>query len=297
MVRKHHIDILHSQGARADFFCRLAAKLARFPRHVCTIAMPVEGFDVPRWKQMIYLFADKATQRFVARFIVVSDALRKMYIEGRGIEARRVVSIYNGVELERFSPVHPGKQSSGYRSIRQVNMSVGCFGRLVWQKGIEYLIRAIPAVVSEVAPVHFLMVGDGPERDRLETMAAEMGVGDCITFTGFMEDVLPLLSRVNVVVIPSVKEGFPMISLEAMAMAKPIVATQIDGITEQLQHLRSALLVPPKSSHALAAAIVALLKDKSLAAELAREARKVVEQRFTLQNTVSATQNVYEALL
>jgi glycosyltransferase involved in cell wall biosynthesis len=87
-----------------------------------------------------------------------------------------------------------------------------------------------------------------------------------------------------------------MISLEAMAMAKPIVATQIDGITEQLQHRRSALLVPPKSSHALATAIVALLQDKSLAAALAREARKVVEQRFTLQNTISATQNVYDAL-
>jgi glycosyltransferase involved in cell wall biosynthesis len=297
MVRKHHIDILHSQGARADFFCRLAAKLARFPRHVCTIAMPVEGFDVPRWKKMIYLFADKATQRFVTRFIVVSDALRKMYVEGRGIEERRVVCIYNGVEPERFSPVHPGTESSGHRAIRHKKISVGCFGRLVWQKGIEYLIRAIPEVVSEVAPVHFLMVGDGPERDRLETMAAEMGIGDCITFTGFMEDVLPLLSRVNVVVIPSVKEGFPMISLEAMAMAKPIVATQIEGITEQLQHRRSALLVPPKSSNALAKAIVALLREKSLAAALGREARKVVQQRFTLQNTITATQDVYEALL
>ena len=295
-IRRYRIDIVHSQGARADFYARVSGKLAGVAHQVCTLAMPVEGFDVGVLKKSVYRLADRATEAVVDRFIVVSEALRKMLIENRGIDHHRVVRIYNGIELNRYAPgnIDPGAKETASGSAEEI--LIGCFGRLVWQKGFETLIRAIPDVVSKVAAVRFVIVGEGMDRDRLEKLAGEIGVRSRLTFTGFAGDIRPWLSRVDVVAIPSLQEGFPMITLEAMAMAKPIVATNISGIDEQLCHSRSALLVPPGSVSALSEALSTLARNRQLAQELGKEARCVVERQFSLERMIDATKRLYDTL-
>ena len=297
ILRNCRIDILHSQGARADFFCRLAGRIAGTPNILCTVAMPVEGFNVAPLKKKAYRLAEKLTERYVKRFIVVSDALRKLLVEKRSIDERRVVRIYNGVELERYAPGHSRFDTGQLLPVPAGEILIGCFGRLVWQKGIEYLIRSVPAVTSKFENTRFVIVGDGPERSYLEKIASEINVSKRVVFTGFVDNLLPWLSRVDIVAIPSLQEGFPMITLEAMAMGKPIVATQIDGIAEQLQHRRTALLVPPRSPAALSEAMAALIQNKTLAGELGRKARRSAEEHFSLATTVNATKQLYDSLL
>ena len=182
------------------------------------------------------------------------------------------------------------------RPVSSKQTVIGCFGRLVWQKGFEYLIRSIPAVTAAVENARLVIVGDGPDRKPLEKLTAQINVSDRVRFTGFMEDVLPWMSRVDVVAIPSVKEGFPVVTLEAMAMAKAIVASNIAGIDEQLKDRYSALMVPPRSPSALADAIISLIQDRQLAADLGKKARRTVERKFSMEAAISATKRVYDDL-
>ena len=297
IIQNKKIDVVHSQGARADFFARFAGKLAGVSHILCTIAMPVEGFEVSLLRKKIYRFMDWVTERYVERFVVVSDSLKKAMIERRGILAKRVVRIYNGIELDEYRPyARDGKIRKEWGVSQHVPL-VGAIGRMVWQKGFEYLIEAIPEIVRHFSAVRFLFVGDGPLRGKIGALSEELRVKDNVIFTGFRSDIKEILSAIDILVVPSLLEGFPMITLEAMAMEKPIVATNIDGITEQITDGINGILVPPTNSSALAKAIMRVLNNKELARTMGLVARKKVEQEFSVQRMVAETEKVYLSLL
>ena len=297
IIQNNMIDLVHSQGARADFFARIAGRLAGTPHIICTVAMPVEGFDVGLLQKKIYRFMDQLTERYVERFIVVSDSLKQMLMERRGIPVHQVVRIYNGIELSQYHP------DAGYGNLRkewgipQDVPLIGAIGRMVWQKGLQYFVEAIPEIVRVVPEAIFWVVGDGPLRERLEALSEELRVRDNVIFTGFRSDIREILSAVDLIVVPSLSEGFPMITLEAMAMAKPIVATNIGGITEQIRDGVEGILVPPKNPSALAKAAIRVLNDRKLAITIGLSARKRVEQEFSVEKMVAETEKVYMSLL
>ena len=297
IIRNNKIDLLHSQGARADFFARIAGRLAGVPHIFCTIAMPVEGFDVGLLHKKIYRFMDQLTERYVERFIVVSDSLKQTLVKGRGIPAHQVVRIYNGIELSQY---HPNVEYGNLRSewgIPQEIPLIGAIGRMVWQKGFEYLIECVPEIVRAYPNAKILIVGDGPLKDKLKVKSEKLKVADKIIFAGFRSDIKEILSAIDVLVIPSLLEGFPMITLEVMAMAKPIVATNIDGITEQITDGVDGILVPPKNPSVLAKAVIRVLNDKETARTMGLSARKKVEQEFSVEKMVAETEKVYMSLL
>ena len=297
IIRQNEIDLVHSQGTRADFFARLSGKVADSHHILCTVAMPVEGFNVGPLRKFAYRFLDQFSGRYVDRFIVVSDSLKRILTEQRGIPAQRVVKIYNGIEMDRY---HPNLKETSLRKNWGIDPTaplIGAIGRMVWQKGFEFLIRAMPNVISASPETMLLLVGDGPLRKGLETLAKKLNVFDKIIFTGFRSDVSQILSTIDVLAVPSVLEGFPMITLEGMAMAKPIVATQIQGITEQLDQGKQAILVPPKNSDALAGVLLKLIQDTEFASRLGRAARMKVEANFSVERMVGETEKVYLSLL
>jgi glycosyltransferase involved in cell wall biosynthesis len=128
-------------------------------------------------------------------------------------------------------------------------------------------------------------------------LSEELRVRDNLIFTGFRSDIKEILSAIDILVIPSLLEGFPMVTLEAMAMAKPIVATNIDGITEQITDGVNGILVSPKDPSALAKAVIQVLSDKELARNMGLSAREKVEQEFSVEKMVAETEKVYLSLL
>ncbi len=297
IIRKHSIELVHSQGARADFFTRIAGRLAGVPHILCTIQMPVENFDIGPLRKKIYRFIDWLSERYVERFIVVADTLKRVLVEWRGIPAERVVKIYNGIELDQYRP--SAKQSNLRKQwgVSSEAPLIGTIGRLVWQKGFEYLIEATPAIIKAYPQAKILFVGDGPLSDKLVALSEELKVKDHVIFTGFRSDVKEILSAIDLLAIPSLLEGFPMITLEAMAMARPIVATKIDGITEQITDGKDGILVPPRDPKSLAEAIIRVLSDKKSAEAMGLEARKKVEQEFSVERMVAETEKVYLSLM
>jgi len=299
IVKSQRIDIVHSQGARADFFARIAAKLAKVPIMISTVAMPVEGYNVGYLKRFLYQTFDRFSERFVDYFLVVSSVLKENMIEVHGIPPDKIIKIYNGIETDYYKPV--GNEEMRYKIRREfaVNDSdilIASLGRLVWQKGFEYFLHAIPEILREIPDARFILVGDGPLRPELERLAVELGEGDKIIFAGYRSDVRDVLAALDIVVIPSVLEGFPMITLEAMAMAKPIVAAKIDGITEQITDGINGILIPPKDSSAIAQAIIRLINDRESGKKLGLAARKRVEQEFSVEKMVAEIEKVYSSL-
>jgi len=297
VIENEKIDLMHSQGARADYFARIAGRNIRSLHNVCTVAMPVEGFDVGPLRRMIYRKIDSFTEKYVEKFIVVSDILKQMLVQKRGIPAGRTMRIYNGIELEHYCPDTGNGQARRELGVSDDVPLVGAVGRMVWQKGFEFLIRAIPEVVQAVPDAKFIFVGDGPLKDQLIVKSEQLNVRSRIIFAGFRSDLKEILSAMNLLVIPSLLEGFPMVTLEGMAMAKPIVATKIDGINEQITSGESGILVPPRNPIALAEAILKLIHDKELSKRLGRSARNKVEKEFSVEKMIAETEKVYLSLL
>jgi glycosyltransferase involved in cell wall biosynthesis len=299
IIKKNEINIVHGQGARAEFYARLASRFAGNSKYVSTIAMPVEGFDVGAVRKKTYTLFDRFSENFVDRFVVVSDALRDKMIRGRGIPAEKVIKIYNGIETDHYVP--QGQNGSRERIRNEFNIGgdtllIGAIGRLVWQKGFEHLVQAMPKVLKEIPQTKVLIVGEGPLRNKLEALAVKLKVKEYIIFTGFRGDIKMMLSAIDILVIPSLLEGFPMITLEGMAMAKPIIATRIDGIKEQIVDGKSGILIPPRDPDASAEAIIGLGRNKNFAQTLGLEARQRVEEQFTVEKMVSETERVYQSL-
>lgn len=297
IIRAERVQLVHSMGARADFAARVAGRLARTPVIVSTIAMFVEGYEVSPVKRAVYRAAIGLTERLADGFIAVSDTVGKALVEGHRIPKEKVVRIYSGVELDAFRP----GSDDGFRAKRELGFDpeaplVGTIGRLVHQKAYDVFLQAASLVAKAVPDVQFLIVGDGPLRSRLEQLSAKLGLRTC-RFAGFREDIPRVLSILDVFVLSSVLEGLPRVLLEALAMARPVVATRIDGVTEVIQHGLTGLLVPPRDPVALADAITSLLKDQGPARRVGQAGRKLVEERFTVSRMVAEVDRFYTTLL
>jgi glycosyltransferase involved in cell wall biosynthesis len=303
IIRGKKINIVHSQGGRADFYARIAARrLKPKVKVVNTVAMPVKGYDVGTLRKGFYRFFDWFSERYVDRFIAVSEVLRETLLSSYRIQPDKVIKIYNGIELSEYSPNGKAVSRQPSEVRREFGLAknvlvIGAIGRMVWQKGFKYFIEAVPEIVLVVPEAMFLFVGDGPLRDELEVKSEKLKVADRLIFTGFRTDIKEILSTIDLLVVPSLLEGFPMITLEAMAMAKPIIATNIDGITEQITDGVDGILVPPKDPSALAKAVITILNDNELAKTMGLAAREKVEQEFSVEKIVAETEKVYLSLL
>jgi len=297
IINEYKIDIVHSMGARADFFTRIAARNILSAKVICTIAMFVEGFDVNALRKALYKFADRYSSRFVSHYIAVSKALKQRLIQERKIAEEKIAVIYNGVELDRYNPDR--FNSNGFRKSLVIDDDckiVGSIGRLVYQKGFRYLIEAAKILHQKEDKLKIVIVGDGPEKKKLKRMAQTAGILDKCVFAGQRFDIPQILSEFDIFALPSVLEGFPRVVIEAMAMGKPIVATDIDGVREELTHNRTGIIVPPRNPVALAEGIACLINDRRLADQFGSEARKDAGLRFDLKQTVSNVEKLYESI-
>lgn len=300
IIKDNAIDIVHSQGARSDFYVRMAGRtLKPGVKVVNTIAVPVESYDVNAMRRKVYMFFDRLSRRYVDRFIVVSQVLEDTLVKKYRIEHDIVTRVYNGIELGEYCPDDVSETAADIRDEFDIGGEaplIGAVGRMVWPKGFEYLIRSIPEIAEQYPAVKVILVGTGALKQDLEDLTEELGLGDRIIFTGFRTDIKEILSAVDVLVISSLQEGFPIITLEAMAMAKPIVATRIDGITEQMTDGVEGILVPSRDPSALAAAVVSHLNNRERAHSMGLSARKSVEDNFSVEHMITETEKVYMSL-
>jgi glycosyltransferase involved in cell wall biosynthesis len=242
---------------------------------------------------------DRQTMRqltpLMDRLIVVSKAIeRKIREEGR--YGAPVSLIYNGVDLQRYNHQQPCCTLREEFGIPEGAPVVGVVARLEAEKGHRTLVDAWPPVLLSHPDARLLIVGEGSERNSLEAQAASLGIADRVVFTGRREDVPAVTAALDIAVLPSYREAQGLSVLEAMALGRPVVASNVGGIPEMVEDGVSGLLVRPGDCDALAAAIVRLLSNHPLADTLARRGHDLVHERFCIEIMTNSIETVYDEM-
>ncbi|HSD29331.1 MAG TPA: glycosyltransferase, partial [Vicinamibacteria bacterium] len=230
--------------------------------------------------------------------IAVSRSTRDFLVEQRFVPEERVRLIWNGAPLAEFAPVSreraaEARQALGITAQARV---IGTIGRLNEQKGHRYLLDAAPIVAARHSDARFLIVGDGDLALPLRAQAQALGLGDRVIFAGHRTDVPEMLGAIDVLCLPSLYEGTPLALFEAMAAAKAIVASAVDGCAEVLAEGKTGLLVPPKDAAALGAALLRTLDEPGLRERLGAAACEDA-RGYDIEATVRRIEALYDEVL
>lgn len=248
----------------------------------------MQGRPMQALRDRLYHLLDSvATRRAEASVCYVTAELHDHYRNAHA--GLRTAVIENGIcNIERDALRRPLELTHGWFNLAIV-------GRLDTVKGHSF---AIEAVASKPIPrdVHLHVLGTGPNEDGLRRLARTLGVADRVHFHGFREDIYEFVAHSNAVLIPSLHEGLPYTLLEAMAVATPIVASRTGGLEAVLRHEKTALLVPPRDTVALAEAILRLYRDPLLATRLGESARRLQQSRYSVDAMTDAYVAIYREL-
>jgi glycosyltransferase involved in cell wall biosynthesis len=174
---------------------------------------------------------------------------------------------------------------------------IGAACRLVSLKGLTHLIRAFAAIHTEFPKVRMEIVGQGPERGSLQAQVESLGLTGCVTFLGWQNDLMPVLKRWQIFVVPSLQEGFGIAALEAMAAGLPVVASAVGGLPELIAHGRTGWLVPPGDSTALANRLRELVSNPALGMEMGVAGATRAYDSFSSDRMVAAISGIYDRVM
>jgi len=292
LLRRERVDIVQPFLTPATFFGLAAALLARTPVKIATERCGLRLNT--HLGNRAYRFAEDRLTRFADAVVPNSEAGRE-YVLSRGIPDRNVRVVYNGVSPDR-ADVAPGEAEA----VREA-LGVGPEGKLAGivaslqpAKDHETFLQAAAIVRRSLPDARFAIVGDGPLRDALEQRSRELGLDSCTTFAGPQLRVAPYIAAFDVAVLSSCDhEGCSNFLLEAMALGRPLVATDIGGNRELFTSGGAGFLVPAGEPDAMAAAIVGVLQHAEAAARMSRESLATFSARFTLGGMVRAYEELY----
>jgi glycosyltransferase involved in cell wall biosynthesis len=243
----------------------------------------------------VHEWLDALMLRFFDRVVAVSDEIGKEMAD-KGIPRRLIRIIRNGIEVETLSASENGARSEIRREfgIREDAPVVGIVGRLAPEKGHGFFLDAAREVLRVVPDATFVVVGGGLLEGELKARAERLGFADAVRFAGVRRDIARFYEAFDLLVSSSLREGTPMVLLEAMAMGKPVIATRVGGVPHLVRHDETGLVVPPGDVPALARAILELLQDRGRRAKLARAGQRLIRDEFSAMRMAEAYAKVYE---
>ena len=288
LIRRKGIDIVHANGTFSFISSCFAAKLCRVP-----VIWWVHNTGLSRNGVFLIPFI-----RLADRIVVVTEAIRQEFTDLVKEAEGKTTTIYNGLDLRRFEGLaqpHDKRQELG---IPDSALVIGTVSRLAPEKGLSDFIDAAPQALSAMPRAWFLVVGDGPMRGKLEAEAIQKGLGGRMIFTGFRRDVLDLLAAMDIFALSAIsREALSIAVLEAMALKKPVVATNVGGTYELVVDGENGLLVPPGDAKGLAEALIALCKDKGKRMVMGKAGRRRVERLFRIEDMVAKNLELYRELV
>jgi len=286
LLRRRRVDAVVTVGTGGDkmFWGRLAAWLAGVP----VICSALHSTGLPDRVE----FSNRLLAPSTDAFIGVAGPHGRYLVEHEGCPAQKVRVIPNGVDAERFHPRRPAQALCDALGLPPRAPVAGIIAALRPEKHHELFLQAAALVRREVPRAHFLIVGDGPQREKLEALARQMGLTDAVHFLGTRSDVPEILALIDVLVLTSHMEANPVSILEAMAAEKPVVATRVGSVPETVIHGMTGYLVEPGAAGVIAARVIELFGEPARAAALGRNGREHVIARWSVERTVEGYQDL-----
>jgi glycosyltransferase involved in cell wall biosynthesis len=291
LIDQHGIHIVHAHVGRDYLVAAMGYRRAQNCRLVLTRHhyLPLKNNPVYRW------LLGKASA-----FIAVSEAVRDSLVERLALDPERVHIIPNWIDTAKFQPVDREKARAMFQI--KANLAVACIGQLTPEKGQEEFIRAAGQISRSRSDVEFLIAGEENSEARnftnhLHHVAETMGISDRIRFLGYIDYIPELLAAVDVVVVPSWDEGFSLVTIEAMAARRAVLATNVGGISGIVQENINGLLFQPREAYGMAEKLKWLLADAPLRERLAGQGQRDVYTRFSRDKVIDQIEALYREVL
>ena len=288
-IRRERFSVVHTNDLYSNLFAVPAAWLARVPVIISSQR------DMSRWwwytpaRRKIL----RRVQRLSTRVLVNSEAIRQDLITRDGFDPKRIIVVYNGIDLEKFSrstegrPLPPRVSSDGKTIVMVANMHTGA-------KGHGDLFEAARTVIERFPEAQFLLAGDGEMRPFFEDQVRTLGLAEMFVFLGHRTDIPQLLTCCDIGVLASKSEGLPNAVLEYLAAGLPVVATAVGGVPEIIENEVHGLLIPPEKPAALASALLRLLEEPQLRANLGKAGQERVRTKFNFLGVLDSLRQVYQ---
>lgn len=282
ILRRTRTEVVLANGAFAFLASAAAAKLMR---------VPIVWFE-----HNTTLPSDAILRRMIDwadHIVVVSTAIKAQFLTLVPSARSKITVIHNGADTNQFEPRPMIDDGEWQTDTPQKGLVVGTVSRLSPEKGVGYFVEAASEILRELPDTRFLVVGDGPLRNELEGRAPHQQM----RFVGAQSDVAAWLNRMDIFVLSSLAEGFPLAIAEAMACELPVVASDVGGVFEIVVQGETGMRVPPGDAHALAGAVLELLRDDAKRERFGRAGRKRVQDLFTVELQARAMANVLQTMV
>lgn len=288
IIERERPEVVHALMYQAIQLCRLAKSRVSFPFKL--ISSPRVNYRSRSWPTLL---VDRWLKDRDDLLIAECDASRRFLLERLRYDPRKVLVVRNGVDLAGWPASKIDRQSKRMElRLSAGDVLVGAIGRLDRQKGFATLVEAMAKLKD--TPLKCAIIGDGPERPRLEALIRRHELEKSVWLLGERVDVPSWLSAFDLYCLPSLWEGLPNALLEAMALGLPVVASAVDGVPEAVTDGKDGALVPPSRPAALASALRALAADPARRAALGAAAKASVAERFTLRRMMAEYEAAYD---
>ncbi len=292
LIRTEEVALVHAHEYMMNVYGAVASRFAGVP-----MIGTVHG-KLYFTQKKSRIAAYKLAVAMSSKFIAVSEDLRNFFIDNTGIRNdRKILVVHNGIDLDIFAPK---PNSSALRKQLDIPDDVvvgGTVGSLFKVKALDNLIKAVEIIRRANSMFQLLIVGEGNEEQNLRQLINALGLQDTVKLLGFRDDIPDILTLIDVYVCSSISEGLSLSILEAMASARPIVATQVGGNSELIIDNENGFLVPSGDSEALAAKMQILIESRSLRTAMGMRSRQLAESTFSLRKMIDVYQKLYEELL
>ncbi|MCX5680317.1 MAG: glycosyltransferase family 4 protein [Candidatus Omnitrophica bacterium] len=286
IVQKEGVDIIHAHTRVSQVAGLVASRMTGIP-----MVTTCHGYFRRRLRSVVDTWGNKV--------IAISAAVYGHLKEDLGVEDKRIELIYSGIDTYKFS------KEFSYTEITKIKKYlglsgktvIGTIGRLSPVKGQKFFLQAMVEVLKTGSDIAGLVVGSGPEGPSIKSLAMALGIDDRISFVDSVLDTREALSAIDIFVFPSVKEGLGIALLEALAAARPCIASRTGGIEDIIKDRESGILVDVGDSGAIAAATLELLSDENLRISLGQSGRRLVQSRFTLDRMADDIARLYENVI
>lgn len=279
IVKSENITIIHTHHRMAALY----AKLLGYRYEFYSLAT-IHGVFEDKIYLTKYVYSN-------VHLIACGNIVKSYICDKYDIKEENVTVIHNAVEK---SHIHNRKMFDTYR--KQDKILVGNIGRLSAEKGQKYFLKAIPHILKRINNVHFFIVGDGPDKKELESIAQKENIEKNVTFMGYRDDIQDIIYNLDLVVLTSLTEGLPLTPIEAFAYSKPVVATNVGGTSEIVKDGENGLLVNCKDIKSISEKIIKILTDRELYKKCSENAYTDYIKKFSYEEFKNKIERYYEGL-